>query len=503
MELTKGELPPLGLLYLSSYLNKNGFHNIYVLDLMLEENQEKALIDYLKRLNRCDNHLIGYYMNTHTRFEVQKAIKLTREIIPEAIICCGGPHPTLDRESTMLNCCELDFLVAGEGEETFLEVVEALSDDFDVISIANILGLSIRLGNEITHNGLRPRISNLDDIPPPERDLIDINDYKFSFPVLDSDLQKNLVTTSIITSRGCPYACIFCSVADQWGRYNTYNSPSKVVEEMELLKEKYGINGLYFFDDTFTLNKKRVVDICNRIIAGKLDICWFCEVRANTVDEELLSLMYNAGLRSVAMAVESASPKILKDVVKKGITLDQATNAVEICKKLGIYIKVFFTYSYPEETLYDVMLTLNYVKNLAPDRAIIGRIRVYPGTPIFRYALENKMLSDDFDWFNQESIYNSVSNDSCIPLFVDQLTFRDFLFIDREIGKTKRAIAKDPGKRNIDFKKVKKFILSAKKELFGDLKRVNGFKDLVIVVNKHLISFKLAFSRLLQDVKVL
>jgi len=490
-ELSKGELPPLGLLYLASYLKKNGFFNIYVVDLMLEENQEKALINYLKQLNRNDNNLVGYYMNTHTRFEVQKSIKLTRKILPDSIICSGGPHPTLSRESTMINCSELNFVVAGEGEETFLDVVKALSVDFNVSSIKNILGLSLKLDKEIIHNDLRPRISNLDDIPFPDRDLININDYKFVFPIIDSNLQKKLVPTSIITSRGCPYSCIFCSVADQWGRLNTCNTPEKVVEEIKFLHIKYGINAFYFFDDTFTLNKSRVKEICNRIIDEKLNIYWFCEIRANTIDEQLLTLMYNAGLRSVAMAVESGSPRILKEVVKKGITLDQATKVVEICKKLKIYIKVFFTYSYPEETLNDVLLTLNFIKNLNPDRVIIGQIRIYPGTPVFRYALEKKLIPENFDWFNKDANYNSVSNNSCIPLFIDKLSFRDFLFINREIDRIKRELAKEKDKNNIalDLNRVKKIIIREKRNLVNDIKRVHNIKDIMIVLNNY--SFKL------------
>ena len=495
-ELSKGELPPLGLLYLASYLKKNGFSNVYVVDLMLEENQEKALTNYLKQLDRNDNNLIGYYMNTHTRFEVQKSIKLTRKILPDSIICSGGPHPTLSRESTLLNCYELDFVVVGEGEETLLYVVQTLSVDFNLSSIKNILGVSLKLEEEIIHNDLRPRIKNLDDIPFPDRDLININDYKFSFPIVNRNLQKSIVTTSIITSRGCPYSCIFCSVADQWGRLNTCNTPEKVVEEIKLLNIKYGINGFYFFDDTFTLNKKRVKEICDRIIDEKLNIYWFCEIRANTVDEQILTLMYKAGLRSVAMAVESGSPRILKEVVKKGITLDQAKRVVEICKKLEIYIKVFFTYSYPEETLNDVMLTLNYLKNLNPDRVIIGQIRVYPGTPVFRYALEKKILPDDFDWFNRDASYNSVSNESCIPLFIDKLTFRDFLFINREIDRIKRELANDLNNKALDLNRVKNFIIREKGNLVNDLKRIHDIKDIRVVINKYSFKFKQIFYKL-------
>ncbi len=494
-ELTKGELPPLGILYLSSYLKKNGFDHIHPLDLMLEKNQEKALIKYLKNLNSCDNHLIGFYMNTHTRFEVQKAIALAREILPNSIICCGVPHPTLDRESTMRNCQDLDFLVSGEGEETLLEIAKALSRNFNIASIVDIIGTSVRFNDEIIHNLPRPRIRAFDKIPPPDRDSVDIKSYKFNFPVLDKSLQNSLVTTSIISSRGCPFECIFCSVADQWGRLNTYNSPSRVIEEIKNLKEKHGINCFYFFDDTFTLNRKRVIEICNRLIAEKVNVCWFCEIHANTVDEELLSLMYDAGLRSVAMGVESASPKIMKYIVKKGITLEQATKTIETCKKLGIYIKVFYSYSYPEETLDDVKLTLDYMEKIQADRSIIGRLRLYPGTPLFKFAKENKMLHEDFDWFNYYPFYNSVSNDlTCTPLFKDKLSFSDFLFIDRQIAKIKSYPARYVN--TINLKNIKNYITTSIKILITDLKKVKTKKDIVIVFNRYINDLRVNFLKL-------
>lgn len=455
-----GSMPPLGLLYLSSYLKKHGFRNIYVLDLILETDRKKALINHLKRLDRNDRNLIGFYMNTRTRFAVQEAIRIARKILPEAIICCGGPHPTLDRVGTLQNCEGLDFIVIGEGEETFLEVVRTLSDDFNAASLKNIPGISIKIGNEIVHNILRPRIRDLDSIPIPDRDMVPIRNYQPSFPVKDKELQSTLFPTTLITSRGCPYQCIFCSAANQWQRLNTYVSPERVVEEMRLVKEAYGFNSLYFCDDTFTLNKKRVEEICNRIIDEKLDMFWFCETRANTVDEELLTLMYEAGLRSVAMAVESASPRILKDVVKKDITLEQATDAIEMCRKIGIFAKIFFSYSYPNETLDDVKMTLDYAKKVQPDQSVFTRLLVYPGTPLFKYAIDNNLLPEKFDWFKYYPSYDSLSNQTLAPVFIDKLSTDDFVWIRMEVDKM--AGASTSQKRSI-FALTKRFVKACTK----------------------------------------
>ncbi|MBF0473306.1 MAG: radical SAM protein, partial [Nitrospirae bacterium] len=208
------------------------------------------------------------------------------------------------------------------------------------------------------------------------------------------------------------------------------------------------------------LNRKRTVELCTKMIEADLNLIWFCELRANTVDEELLTLMYKAGLRSAAMAVESASPRILKDVIKKGITLDQAQDAVKILKRLGVAIKVFFTYSYPTETKEDVKMTLDFIRNLEPDLPSIARLLVYPGTPLHKYAAENNLLPKGFSWFKYYSFYDSLSNPTFAPVFVDKLTTEDFIWIRNELAE----ISGSPtlADRSI-FELVRNFIKSLRK----------------------------------------
>ena len=469
---SKGRMPPLGLMYLSASLKKNGFRNIRILDLQLYRKPRKSLIEYLNSLDHQAPQLIGFYMNTPTRFVVQQAIQITKKLHPHALVCAGGPHPTLDREATLSSCEGLDFIVAGEGERTFLESVQRLSENFQVESLRGVAGTSLKIEDQIIHQDLRPRIGDLDDIPFPDRDAVDIHGYRFEFPVVDQDLQKTLKPTTLISSRGCPYSCVFCSVADQWGRMTTYHSPPRVIEEIKILKEQYGFNAFYFFDDTFTLDRNRVLDICDRMLKAHLEIHWFCEIRANTVDQELLSIMYRAGLRSVAIGVESGNPRILNQVIKKGITLDEATRAIKICKKIGIYVKAFFSFSYPGETLDDVRMTLHYIDTVRPDTFTMTKLVIYPGTPLYRHAVDDNILAKEFDWFRYYSSYNSASNELVMPIFIDRLSFKDFLAIEKEVSRLSIGMRK----RRTPFQLL---------NILGrNIKNTKSGKDLIIVLKR-------------------
>ncbi len=468
---SKGSMPPLGLMYLSASLKKEGFRNIVILDLQHARHPRKALSRHLRSLDPRVPQLIGFTMNTPTRFVVQEAIRLTKKLQPRALICAGGPHPTLDRESTLSSCEGLDFIVAGEGERTFVECARRLSEEFQVGSLEGVAGTSLNIGSRNVHQEIGPRIKDLDDIPLPDRDAVDIHSYRFEIPVLDPELQATLKPTTLISSRGCPYQCVFCSVADQWGHTTTYHSPQRVIEEVRILKERYGFNAVYFFDDTFTLDRNRVLEICERLLEARLGIHWFCEIRANTVDAELLGAMHRAGLRSAAVGVECGNPEILDRVVKKGITLEEATRAIDECRKLGIFVKAFFTYPYPGETLDDVRMTLRFIDTVKPDTFSMTKLIIYPGTPLYRYAVDHHILAADFDWFRYYPFYNTASNELVMPAFVDRFSFRDFLAVEKEVSRRARRT-----------RKRKPFQLL--RILAKNIRKTKSGKDLVIVLRR-------------------
>jgi radical SAM superfamily enzyme YgiQ (UPF0313 family) len=195
-----------------------------------------------------------------------------------------------------------------------------------------------------------------------------------------------------------------------------------MLKELDYLNKEFGYNAFYFFDDTFTVHRNRTVDFCRLLIKEKREYYWFCEVRADTVDRELLKLMYEAGCRSVTMGVESGSQKLLDDVVLKGIDLRRVKEIVSWCNEIGIHVKCCFSYSYPGETLKQVEETLTFRGNLPADKKPMDQIRIYPGTPVHAYAQKHRMLPEDFTWFEKYPFYRTHSNPSIVPLFADKLT---------------------------------------------------------------------------------
>jgi len=223
---------------------------------------------------------------------------------------------------------------------------------------------------------------------------------------------ESIRSLSLISSRGCPNDCVFCANSAFWGRAFRRRSPIKVVDEMEHIVSTFGINGLDIWDDTFTVNKKHVLAICNEIIERGLDVKWYARVRVNTVNRDILNKMKRAGCVSISYGVETGSPRILK-VIKKNITLDQVRSVSRICDDLGFYTKAFFMFNHPEETLEDVSKTLAFIDELLLDydniSPMVGTTLIYPGTALEVIAKKAGMLDPDFSW-NED--YYSTSNES-------------------------------------------------------------------------------------------
>jgi len=426
--LSKSLMPPLGLLYLSSYA-KEYYPNYNDKDFLIKtfsaDSDFDSFLAEIETISANDKLLFCTTMNTHNRFDIQKLSTLIKKRYKQrSLFLAGGAHATLDRE-VLEYCPNIDAVIIGEGEQTFLEILNNLDNGFNVSDFNKISGLRYKKNKEILSTPPRKRIQDLNKIPFPAREKVDMSQYIFDIPVVDPKLQKKLKATSMITSRGCPYNCVFCSVADQWGRTTTYRSIDNVLAEISELTTKYHCNSIYFFDDTFTLSRKRVEEFCQKLITSKINIYWFCEIRENTVDYNMLALMHKAGCRSVAMGVESGNQEISDNVVKKGINLDRVKDVVNWCADLGIYTKCFFSFSYPGETYKQALETLSYWKNLPANTKPIGRLRIYPGTPLFTYTQKKGYLPKAFNWFTPLKSYESASNPINVPYFNDRLTNRE------------------------------------------------------------------------------
>jgi radical SAM superfamily enzyme YgiQ (UPF0313 family) len=377
--------PPLGLAYLAATLEQHGF-KVRIIDAFVHKYGWEKLATEIKGYSP---NIVGITCTTFTRFEGFKTAKLVKEILPDALVVMGGPHVSFTAEDTLQNIPEIDVVVRGEGELTLLELTKAFNDGRD---FKDIKGISFRTRDgSIVHNEARPFIENLDLLPWPARHLLPMSEYGLTIPFTKTK------ATTVLTSRGCPIGCIFCSSSAYWGKRVRYRTVKNVVDEIEEVMEKYKLKGIYFEDDVFTINRKRVIELCNEIRKRKTDILWCCEARADNLDQELLSHMKTAGCAAISIGVETCAQKILKNV-KKMITIQQVINAVKMAKKAGIKVHLFFMYGLPGESYKDLVSTIRFQYELEPDSASWSFTTIYPGTELEQIARFQGIIPPNFSW---------------------------------------------------------------------------------------------------------
>ena len=347
-------LPPLGLLYISSYLRKNGYNHVSLVDGLRDNTGFSELNNRVQEF--CPS-VVGITATTLTYQRATETARLIKQIDPKIITILGGPHATAYKDDIINEEDAFDCTVTGEGEETMLQLVQALDEGR---SWRDIPGTICRDGRETKVNDSRPFIANLDDVPFPDRDLLVRGWQHFYRPNL-ARVNREPVT-SMITSRGCPYQCTFCD-RNTFGRKFRSHSAEYVVSEMEMLVEEYGIREICIEDDTFTINKERVAEICESLIRKDLDLTWSCLARVDTVDKQLLSLMKRAGCWLIAYGIESGNPHILKKM-KKNIDLEKAKEVIKWSRQEKLDVRAFFVIGHPGETEETALETIRYAKSL-------------------------------------------------------------------------------------------------------------------------------------------
>ena len=316
----------------------------------------------------------------------QSVVAVVRETLPEAIIVIGGPHATLDPKDT-IDKTGADYVVRGEGEQTFAELVEKLSAGGDPREVA---GLSYLQDGSLVSTADRPLIADLDGLPFPER-------TNLLFRERFSDQEFNVV----VTSRGCPYRCSFCCAGPLWNHRVRYRSPANVAAEIETLIAG-GYRKVLFWDDTFGSMPKRTVEMCAHFRRHLPRFFWSCTTRADAT-EEMVEQMANAGCISVDLGLESASPYVIEKINKK-VTVDMVHNAIRMLRSHGISVNIFLMVGFPFEREEDIVETIRFVQRSKGVEAFgLSCFTPYPGTPIFddmvrqgeldRHALDWRLLS--------------------------------------------------------------------------------------------------------------
>lgn len=366
-------LPSLGIGYIAGILRKYKI-TVEILDMNIER---VDLYGYLKRYAKPPRH-IGINAATQMLKNSFYIAKICKEVIPDCVITMGGPHPTVAPEE-VLNSPFVDFVVRGEGEFSFLELVKGVSEK-------DILGLSYRNNGKIIHNGSRPFIADLDQIPFPAYELMPMSKYYSSFAFS----RKNRVSC-IITSRGCSENCTYCASKTMWNKGVRLRSIKNVIEEISYLTDRFGAKEIYIADDTFTLSVQRVTEFCEEVMRKKMRFLWRCNAVARGLGKKALELMKLSGCYLITYGIESADKKILENV-NKNISLDEARHIIELTKKAGIDVFSTFMFGNPGETKETMRKTLNFALNTNIDYAGFSSTYPFLGTPLYEWAKENNYL---------------------------------------------------------------------------------------------------------------
>lgn len=410
-------MPPLGLLYIGAVLEREGIE----IKITPADVWKWSWRRISREIQDFSPDVIGVSSTTENRFQSFKLIRTAKKAQPRALTLMGGPHASLAAEDTLAHLPELDAVVRGEGEMTTLEVCRALEKGKK--GLEDIAGISWRIDGHIRNNPSRPQIQNLDHLPYPAFHLVPYEQYNFSLEVPG---WGTFPAVNMITSRGCPFCCNFCATPVHWGGEVRMRSPKNVVDEIESLKQKYGVRVIYFFDDTFNADPGRVTEICNLLIERKLGLFWKCDVRVDLMDRPLLKKMKQAGLFHLSFGLEAGSERIRNDVIGKKIDVNDFHDLIRQCQELNIIPNPFFIFSHPTETWEEAEKTIDIIETYQDKiESSIALLHVYPGTPLETEARRSGVLPRDFSWGQKyhSQVITLPAAQGNVPLYQDRLSW--------------------------------------------------------------------------------
>ncbi|MEM0488428.1 MAG: radical SAM protein [Candidatus Bathyarchaeia archaeon] len=402
---------PIELAYSAAVLE--GHHKVVVLDAPGEGWREVHEIDSKRyrvglrgeeiayRIKSWSPDIVGIHIPfsgwSEMAFEIAKLVKL---IDSEIITVMDGVHPSARPVDCLLDE-NVDFVIIGEAEETWFELVNALENGCETYKLKEIPGIGFKENGNIVFTPPRHFIQDLDRLPFPARHLLPMEAY---FEAVRKNPLRGEIKkpwTMMITSRGCPYHCIFCTAHITRGRQWRGRSPENVVAEIEHVVEKYHVKQIDFHDDNMTFDKKRMAKICDLIVERGLDIEWFTPngIRADTLDRELLLKMKKSGCRRIYLAPESGVQRVVNSIIKKNLDLKTVEKAVALSRKIGIKVACFFIIGLIGETKEDIEATIKFayrLKELGADKFYFSYATPVYGTELYTQAIEGGYLIKDF-----------------------------------------------------------------------------------------------------------
>lgn len=359
---------PLGLTYIAAVLKSHGFSSA-ILDTSFPGMKPERLEE---KLTHFEPDIVGITSMTSNYPGAVRAAKMVKLWNPECIVVLGGIPATFMHREVLSTVPEIDVVVRYEGEYAMSELSNAIDKN---TSLEEVKGISFKKEGRLVSTPFRGRIENLDELPYPAHDLLEPSPDEYvgrygarNFPV--------------ITTRGCPFGCVYCSTMAFHGRKYRTRSVANVIGELEYLIEKFNANSISFVDDNFTMQKERVFKLCEEMKRRNLSMDWGCSARVDQVSEELLYVMKGAGCKDIFFGIESASQRVL-DIVRKGFNVQQAKDAVKTAEKLGIRTHCSFIIGLPGESRRSLNKMLAFIEETKPSGRVLPNVmEVLPGTEL-------------------------------------------------------------------------------------------------------------------------
>lgn len=407
-KIVVGKYFPLGLGYLASYMQQHG-SSVHFFQPCEDQDYDSQLAAALHDHDPdmvCVSAMTPLFPRAVAICEMVKKTTGVRTVM-------GGHHVSAVGARVLEQSPSTDFAVIGEGEETLLELVSTLETGQSDLS--GISGLAWRdAGGNIITNAPRGFIENLDSLPYPARGLADMSRFR-----IHSYIDFGKKSATMITSRGCPFKCMFCSSRLTMGVKYRYRSVDNIMGEIHEIVNKYGIDHLVFEDDTLTIKRDRLGALCEAMAAMPNTPTWYGLSRVDAMDFELASIMRRANCRMVAFGIESGSPDVLKKIGKK-ISIDQSVQAVDACRRAGLRTMCTFIVGFPFDTRETMQMTLNAAVRIGPTIALFFPLTPYPGTEVYDKFLDSSLIPGDVASWNHYIVTSDTAGISVNPNFSGQ-----------------------------------------------------------------------------------
>lgn len=392
---------PLGLMYIGAVL-KNFGYEVNILDSLCEGYYStKTEGDYItyglsdeeltKRITDYEPDVVGItsMFSAHQKSAIAHC-NLVKKINPNIPVVLGGIHPSLTPVESVKNK-SVDFVIVGEGEFRFLKLLNSLNEK----KRFNFDGVAYKKNGKIIHNPMTSRIENLDTLPLPARELVDMEKYlKIGIPY--APFPRKEKCEQMMVSRGCPFNCVFCSTVKYWGHKFRIRTVSHVLKEVDELVEKYGIQELQFTDDNLTVDKEKAKEIFRSLKPYNLSLCTPHGLMVNTLDEELIDLMADAGIYQLSFAIESGNQKVLKEMVHKPVPeKDKVKKLIKSCHERNIQVHGLFVVGFPGESLKEMNETFAYPYETDVDTASFFLANPMPGSELYERCKKKGYLLDN------------------------------------------------------------------------------------------------------------